>query len=83
MNKAFALIGSLSLWLPRASGSIYVQVGHVCVKFLIHCTYSTFAHSIFEGSPSKEGFWIRHYVYVALTDKHHSQHVHTTVPGYM
>ena len=22
-------------------------------------------------------------VYVALTDKHYSQHVHTTVPGYM
>ena len=56
MNKAFALIDSLSLWLPRASGSIYVQVGHARVKFLIHCTYNTFAHSIFEGSHSKEGF---------------------------
>ena len=36
MNKKnFALIRSMSLWLPCASGSIYVHAGHVRVEFLI------------------------------------------------
>ena len=31
-NKTFArLLRSLSLWLPRASGSIYVHIGHARV----------------------------------------------------
>ena len=36
MNKEnFALIRSLSIWLPCASGSIYVHVGHARVEFFI------------------------------------------------
>ena len=37
MNKKnFALtLRSLSLWLPCASGSIYVHIGHARVEFLI------------------------------------------------
>ena len=35
MNKNFALIRSLSLWLPHASGSTYVHIGHAGFEFLI------------------------------------------------
>ena len=54
MNKKFALIRSLSLWLPRASGSTYVHVGHVGFEFLIKEIIDTrhfnLANSVFRAS---------------------------------
>ena len=64
MNKKTFALNLLSRFAHclYASGSIYVHTGHARVdtgNYLAKVrssSVSTFAHNIFEGSPSKEGF---------------------------
>ena len=63
----FALsLRSLSLWLPCASGSIYVHVGHARVEFLIQEMYPNCMQAVNLISESEFGHSIIYFLNAQL-----------------